>query len=183
MAPFGPLPEMVSKEISLSAWLPARCASSAVHGGNLVHRLTRRDRVIEPGEEPHYRGSVAHMRDPRALDLGRVLDCLLGRCRVRAPHGALAESAREPEGRSIVIQPHAPLGFAQRLDAGLERGGRCNLHHAVELRLRLARQPLACEEQLRLAAGGHDRERQHDRIVRHVLAANVEQPAHRVRST
>ena len=42
-------------------------------------------------------------------------------------------------------------------------------------------EPVGCDEELGLAAGGHDGECEHDRIVRDVAAANVEQPANRVR--
>ena len=73
--------------------------------------------VVEPGEEPRHGHTVAQMRGVRALDLGCVLDRLLGDARVAASDECFAgrfEHLRKFDRRRLGVDLHARARGRQR---------------------------------------------------------------------
>ncbi len=89
--------------------------------------------------------------------------------------------------RCAGAQAHASAGLLERSEALLQRRGFAHVGHGPELgersQVRLGLRPDLgrVDEQLGLAARRHNRERQHHGIVGHIRAADVEQPADRIR--
>ncbi len=150
----------------------------ALRDGDLVEPAAGR-LAVEPGEEAHDGGPVALVGGAGALDLGRVLARLGQQARVGAAHDAglaAAELAEEPARRRGRIEPDALVRALERRQPPLEGRRLGDLGQRCQVRLGLRPDLGGIDEQLGLAACGHDGEGQRHGVVRDVTAADVEQP-------
>ncbi len=140
--------------------------------------------AIEPGEKARHGRAVALLRRTRAGDLGRVLHRLHRHDRIAAVHHPAAIAgyqARDRVGANAGIKPHGPVRLAERSEIALEIRVRLYLGDFLEMAAHIVAELAAIDIERRPAVFRHDRSGEHDRRVRHVVAANVEQPRHRLR--
>src|SRR5262245_14001995 len=170
-------------------------------GSDLVERAPGRP-AVKPGEKPYNGRPIALVRGARTLDLCGVLARLRQQARVCPPHDAglaALELAKEPaRGRSRIepyalgYRPELPQPILERLldrDIRPLRSARAlgalaigqDLGKPGQMRAGFSPDLFAVHEQLRLAACRHERIGQGHRVVRHIGAANVEEPGNGIR--
>ena len=148
-------------------------------------QLAARRLAVEPGEKARHRRAVAQLRGARAGDLGRVLHRLHRRDRIGAAQHLAAVLGDEPRDRFRAgrrIEPHARAAprRARRDRARTRRSARTSASSSSAMP-HLVAELAAVDIERRPAVLRHDGEGEHQRRVRHVAAADVEQPGHRVR--
>ncbi len=141
-----------------------------------------RSRAIEPREKTGQRRAVAQMRSARAGDFGVSLDRFRQDARISGARDRFrAQSRFKPRRRGVWIEPHARLTSLECLESGSQRRRRQKFRNGRQMRLRLPRDFLLRDEEFCFPLGRHDRERQSDRCVGDVAAANIEKPRDAVR--
>ena len=162
-----------------------RGSSSSVRGrGDLVDAAVRR-LAVEPGEEAADGGAVALVRRAGAGDLGGVLESpwAAGRDRRRRGRaaGGLDAGRRSMRRRRRVEADHA-RGAAAAWSSSAPNSDGSRISATASIWARAALVQLAAESMTSVGrpSAGNDGEGQRQRGVRHVGAADVEQPGDRV---
>ena len=174
---------MVGNETSLSRPVSRRKLSNA-STASISLKLAVRRFAIEPGEEARHRDAVAQLRRAGAGDLGGVLDRLHRRDRIAAAHDLAAGLAYKPRDRLGTggrIEPHRAMRFAERGEIALEIFRGADLGQFFEAMPDVVAELAAVDVERRAALLRHQREGERHRRVRHIAAADVEQPADRLR--
>ena len=161
----------------------AQLVGGAAEALQAAHRLDLVERAggggaVEPGEKAGDGEPVAQMRGARAFDLGGVLDGFQRQRRIRPARDGLgaAERARKPIAGRVGIETHALARRAQRLEPVGKASRLADLGERFEVCAHRRLELFRGDEQLRLAADGHDRKGERHRRVRDVGAADVEHP-------
>ena len=140
--------------------------------------------AIEPGQKFRHRGAVAQLRRAGAGDLGCVLHRLHRRDRIAAAHdlaAVLDDEARDRLGAGRGIEPHGAMLFAEFGQIALEGGVGAQLGDFLEAGAHIVAELAQVDIERRTTFLRHRGEGQHHRRVRHVAAADVEQPRHILR--
>ena len=151
MAPSGPAPAMVGNEMSLSRPVSRRKRFQRLDGVDLGEPAARRF-ALEPGEEAHDRGAVADMGGARAGDLDGVLHRLHQRDRIGAARHLAAAAGHQPRDRvggGRLVEPHGPLGRAERRQRGREIGRLAHLGELLEAMAHVVGELAAIDEERR----------------------------------
>ena len=186
MAPFGPAPEMVSETRGrLRMPVAAAESSPALDRGDLVERALRRLRRAR--QEAGQRRAVAAMGRARAGELDRVLAAPWAAAQGSAAASALGAGRRQrvedPRRRR---RPDRAARGVRRPERGERRAeapsGARERPRVAEMRRDGRRLTLRrIDEERRPAVRRQDARRPAARRVRHVAAADVEQPGDRMR--
>ena len=169
--------------MSLSTPVSRRKLSERFDGVDLGERTGGR-LAREPGEKAHDRRAVAHMRGAPARDLDRILDRLHQRDRIGPARDLAAGAGDKPRkcvGSGGLIEAHGLAGVAERRQVRREGLGRAHVGKRLELMTHVVRElaPVDIQRGPAFARDGRERERQ--RRMRDVGAADVEGPGHRMR--
>ena len=136
--------------------------------------------AIEPGEEACHRDAVAQLRGAGARDLGGVLDRLHRRNRIAAAHYLAAGLDHEPRDRLRTggrIEPYRAMRFAECSKIALKIFGGADCGQFFEAMPDVVAELAAVDVERRAALLRHQRKGERHRRVRHIAAADVEQPA------
>ena len=182
MAPSGPAPAMVGNETSFRSPLSRRKALQRLDRVDLGQAARRL--AVEPGQKLRHRGAVAQLRRAGAGDFGCVLHRLHRRDRIAAAHdlaAVLDDEARDRLGAGRGIEPHGAMRLAELGEIALEGGVGAQLGNLLETRAYIVAELAQVDIERRTTFLRHRGEGQHHRRVRHVAAADVEQPRHILR--
>ena len=171
MAPLGPVPAMVSKEMS-----PQRvCGAAEVlqRGDHARLGQAARRLAVEPGEKAHHGGAVAQMRGAGAVELGGVLAGLgqkawVGRLGDLAPLQRIGHRHRA----ACRVDLHRALQRAERLQKARGRGD-------LDLGAEMIAKPFelaSVHEERDAPARMKDGKAMRHRVARDIGAADIEQP-------
>ena len=164
----------------------AGIAAEALQGldGIDLGQASLRRFAIEPGQKARHCGAVAQLRGFGAGDLGLVLDRLHRHDRIAAAQHLAAVISNELGNRfrtDAGIEPRRALRLAERGEIALEFVVGAYVRQFLETMPHLVVELAAIDVERRATVLRHDGGGEHDRRVRHIMAADVEQPRHRLR--